>query len=278
MTLGLTAALLAAAVFGAIAVVQASVLRRHGFVSPLMAVVLAGYLLGWFLHLISIDRLPLYLAQVGVGASLVVTALIAAFVMGEPLAPRHWTAVAALTFSLGLLAVASGDVGDSTFTGRTTLALYVGLAVTTVAGVVAARSTHPLSGIALGILAGVAYAGSPLATRVLTDVVWTTSALLPAATIGLYGGLGFILYSLALQRAPVTAVSAPMILLQTVLPAVAGVIAFGDQVRAGWWPVALIAFGAAVAASVVLCSAESRWDLETMAALTETLEADADAG
>jgi drug/metabolite transporter (DMT)-like permease len=101
----MTAALLAAALFGAIAAVQASVIRRHGLRSAMMLGVLAGYVVGWVLHLVAIARLPLYLAQVGVGASLVVTALIAAFVMGEPLRPGQWVAVATMAVGLGVLAI-----------------------------------------------------------------------------------------------------------------------------------------------------------------------------
>src|SRR5690349_4460426 len=98
--LGLTAALLAAAIFGCVAVAQAAVIRRRGLFSPPMAAVLAAYLVGWLLHLLAIGKLPLYLAQVGVGASLIVTALVAGFVMGEPLAGRHWAAVAAMAGGL----------------------------------------------------------------------------------------------------------------------------------------------------------------------------------
>src|SRR5215218_9325870 len=87
--LGLTAALLAAAIFGCVAVAQAAVIRRRGMLSPPMVGVLVAYL-------VAIGELPLYLAQVGVGASLVVTALVASFVMGEPLALHHWAAVAAM--------------------------------------------------------------------------------------------------------------------------------------------------------------------------------------
>ncbi|MFL6023520.1 MAG: hypothetical protein ACJ72O_09300, partial [Marmoricola sp.] len=85
MVLGLTAALLAAAMFGAIAAIQASVIRKHGFWSLPMLGVLLAYLVGWALHFVAISELPLYLAQVGVGSSLVVTAVLASFVMGEPL-------------------------------------------------------------------------------------------------------------------------------------------------------------------------------------------------
>jgi drug/metabolite transporter (DMT)-like permease len=257
----MTAALLAAALFGAIAAFQASVIRRHGFWSVMMLGVLVGYLVGWGLHLVAIKELPLYLAQVGVGASLVVTALIAALVMGEPLHREHWVAVGAMVVGLGVLATASGDIGQATFTTRTTIALYVTLSLNALLGWAAYRWRHPGSGVALAILAGLAYGCSPIATRALVDFSWDLDTLATAVSIGMFGSLGFVLYSAALGRTSVTAATSPQILLQTVIPAVVGLAMFDDEVRDGWWPVAVAAFAISVAASIVLCGAEARLDL-----------------
>lgn len=261
MVLGLGAALLAAALFGLIAVVQASVIRRHGLFSPMMAAVLVAYLVGWLLHLVAIDQLPLYLAQVGVGASLVFTALAAAFVMGEPLRTEHWVAVAGVAGGLGVLAAASGGVGDSEFQVRTTVVLYALLGVNALLGWVAYRWQSAWSGVALGVLAGAAYGGSPVATRVLTDRPFEPATLLPALSIALYGALGFVLYSVAMKRTSVTAATAPLVFLQTVIPAAVGLLTFGDAVRGGWWPAAIAAFAVSLAASIVLCGAEARLEL-----------------
>lgn len=261
VVLGLTAALLAAALFGVIAVVQASVIRRHGLFSPMMGAVLVAYLVGWLLHLVAIDQLPLYLAQVGVGASLVFTAVVAAFVIGEPLRIEHWVAVAGMVAGLGVLAVASGEVGDSEFQGRTTVVLYALLALNALLGWLAYRWQGGWSGVALGVLAGTAYSGTPVATRVLTDRPFDIATLLPAVSIGLYGALGFVLYSVAMKRTSVTAATSPLVFLQTVIPAVVGLVTFGDEVRDGWWPVAVAAFAISLAASIVLCGAESRLEL-----------------
>jgi drug/metabolite transporter (DMT)-like permease len=58
----------------------------------------------------------------------------------------------------------------------------------------------------------------------------------------LSGALAFLLYSLALQRSSVTVATAPMIVLQTALPAAAGVLLLGDEVRSGWVVGALAGF------------------------------------
>jgi drug/metabolite transporter (DMT)-like permease len=256
--LGLTAALLAAAIFGCVAVAQAAVIRTRGLLSPGMVGVLVAYLAGWLLHLVAIGQLPLYLAQVGVGASLVVTALVAAFVMGEPLARRHWAAVVAMAAGLTLLAVSAGDVGSSEFATTTTVVLYVLLGLNGVLGLLVWRWGGALSGVALGILAGTAYGGSPVATRALVDPTLDVDTIAPALTIGLFGGLGFLLYSAAMKRTSVTAATAPVVLLSTVIPAVVGLATFGDEVRSGWWPPAVLAFAVSITAGIVLCGAEER--------------------
>ncbi len=258
MVIGLGAALLAAVLFGGAAVAQAVVARRQGLVSWPMALVALVYLAGWFLHLVAIAYVPLYVAQVGIAFSLVVTTLIAANVVHEPLATRHWVAVAALVGGLALLVGAAGPLGQRTFDTGRTLALYTVVAALLVLGLLATRNHGARSGVLLGVLGGIAYGGSPIATRSLVHGSWDLKNLAPAFTIGLFGLLGFWLYSLALRRTSVTAATAPLVLLETLVPAAAGVALFGDGVREGWWPVALLAFTMSTVGALVLCGAETR--------------------
>jgi hypothetical protein len=181
--------------------------------------------------------------------------------MGEPLGAEHWAAVVAMALGLALLAVSAGDVGSSEFSTTTTLVLYCLLGLNAVLGLVVWRWGGELSGVVLGILAGTAYGGSPVATRALVDPTLDVHTIAPALTIGLFGGLGFVLYSAAMKRASVTAATAPVVLLSTVIPATVGLATFGDQVREGWWPPAVLAFVVSVVAGVVLCGAEARLEL-----------------
>jgi drug/metabolite transporter (DMT)-like permease len=258
MVIGLGAALLAAVLFGVAGVVQAIAARRYGLFSWMMVGVGVTYLLGWGLHLVSIAYVPLYVAQVGIALSLVVTAILAATVVGEPLALRHWVAVATMVVGLALVVLAAGPVGSNDFETERTLLLYVGSAVTLVLGLVAIRFTGPGSGVALGFLAGVAFGGSPISTRALVDPHLNAETILPGLTVVSYGLLGFWLCSVALRRAAVTAVNAPLILLETLVPAVVGIAVFNDQVRSGWWPVAIGGFALSTAGALVLCGAEAR--------------------
>lgn len=263
MVIGLGAALLAAALFGVAGVVQAIAARRHGLFSWMMVGVGVIYLLGWLLHLVAIAFVPLYVAQVGIALSLVVTAVLAATVVGEPLRVRHWVAIATMVVGLVLVVLAAGPVGSTHFGTDRTLMLYAGSALVLVLGVLAARWDSRASGLALAVLAGIAYGGSPISTRALVDPHFDAETILPALTVVTYGLLGFWLCSLALRRAAVTAVNAPLILLETLVPAVVGIAVFDDRVRAGWWPVAVAGFALSTAGSLVLCGAEARLeDLE----------------
>jgi drug/metabolite transporter (DMT)-like permease len=260
MLIGLGAALLAALLFGVGAVVQAVAARRHGLISRLMGLVVLMYVVGWGLHLVAIAYLPLYVAQVGVALSLVVTALVASTVVGEPLTRVHWIAIGAMAVGLALLVIASGAVGHHDFDAVRTGVLYAALGVTLAAALFAARLPSARGGVLLAVLAGVAYAGSPVATRALVEPTWDLAVLLPALTIGFFGLLGFWLYSLAMARTSVTAATAPVVLLQTALPALFGVVAFGDLVRPGWWPVAVAGFVVSTAGALVLSTAHASLD------------------
>jgi len=260
MVIGLGAALLAAVLFGVAGVVQAIAARRHGLFSWMMVGVGVTYLLGWGLHLVAIAYVPLYVAQVGIALSLVVTAALAATVVGEPLQVRHWLAIATMVVGLVLVVVAAGPVGSTHFETERTLALYLGSVMILLLGLAVSRLDGPASGVALGVLAGLAYGGSPISTRALVDPHLDAETIVPALTVVSYGLLGFWLCSIALRRAAVTAVNAPLILLETLVPAVVGIAVFADRVRAGWWPVLVLGFALSSAGALVLCGAEARLD------------------
>src|SRR3954468_23840908 len=258
MVIGLGAALLAAVLFGVAGVVQAIAARRYGLFSWMMVGVGVTYLLGWGLHLVAIAYVPLYVAQVGIALSLVVTAALAATVVGEPLQVRHWLAIATMVVGLVLVVVAAGPVGSTHFETERTLALYLGSVMILLLGLAVSRLDGPASGVALGVLAGLAYGGSPIATRALVDPHLDAETIVPALTVVSYGLLGFWLSSIALRRAAVTAVNAPLILLETLVPAVVGIAVVDDRVRTGWWPVAVLGFALSTLAALVLCGVESR--------------------
>ena len=256
---GLVAGLGAAALFGVAAVAQAHAVRRqpqrpHGlwdFVlvsvrDPWTLGVVAAYLLGFVLHVVAIWGLPLYLAQATVAMSLPVTA-VTSIVLREHLRPAHWGAVGLVSVGLLLLSVGSGEPGELFTSVWFAVALWVGVVVL----LLAARVGVHWPGSVIATLAGLGYTGSAVAVRgaeSATDVVGIAAGL----TVGIYGLIGFWLYSVALDRTPVSAASAPLIVTQTFVPSLIGVALLGDGVRPGWWPGVLVGLLASTLGAILL--------------------------
>lgn len=291
MALGLVAALGAAAVFGYAAILQARSVRRvtaaevktgaagqigrtaatstsdathfigHLLRQPLYLVAVLLNLCGFALHLVAIRTIPLYLAQAAVACSLAVTAVLAVLLMNELLTRGDWAAVAAITLGLVLLASASGHIGKDTPPAGFLLLLGLTIAAIAVLGLVLAHSGTAYAPSLLGFLAGLGFACSGLSARVLptltSGALWTSPAtyLLP-----LSGALAFALYSVALRRGVVTEATGPMIVMQTVTPALVGVAVLGDHIRSGWAPVAVAGFVLTGIGAVALARFESGLD------------------
>ena len=82
-------------------------------------------------------------------------------------------------------------------------------------------------------MAGLGYAGSAIAVR---GVTWPLDVPVVAAALAVpvFGLLAFWLYSLALNKSAVANSSAPLVVGQTLVPALVGLWLLGDAVREGW--------------------------------------------
>lgn len=265
MIIGLLAALAAAGLYGVAAVQQAagarSVDRATGLDPRVLMRILRqpaalGALVlmlgGFLLHLLAVRLVPLFLAQAGIAVSLVVTALLAVARFGERLSRTEWWAIVAVIGGLVLLSASAGDVGDG-HGGRMPLALLAAVVVIAATAWPVTRSRGPLSTAVLGLLAGFGYAIVGISARLLPafgpgDLVRSTATY----SLGAGGAVAFLLYSLALQRGAVTVATTPMIVTQTVTPAVVGVLLLGDGVRPGWAVPAVVGFVLTIAAASTL--------------------------
>ena len=242
MILGLACALGSAVLFGVAAVLQAHAMRalpegdpglrtfaRAAVRSwPILAVV-GAYLAGFGLHAVALWLLPLYLAQASISLSLPVTAVVSAVVLHERLEPGRWLAVAAVIAGLVLVALGAGGVEHTTSAAAL---VVVGVVWLFVLGIGARWSIRAGAGV-LGAWSGLGYAGTAVTTRGL-DRVAPRVSLAALAVVSALGVVAFWLYSVALGRADVASSTAPLIVMQTCVPALVGVLAFGDTVRAGW--------------------------------------------
>lgn len=213
--------------------------------------------LGFLAHVVALRSVSLVLAQSAVAGSLAVTAIAARYLLGTPLRRRDLAAVAAVCVGLGLLAAFSGTAGAAAGTGAVTggvlLALTAATVVVAVAGLVAAQLAGRYRGAALGLLSGAGFAVCCVAVRLADTSSWGSLLLDPAAgLVAGSGGVGCWLWTLAVQRGSLTAVTAWMVLAEQLPPVVLGPVLFGDTTAPGYAVVVPVVVVLTVAASALL--------------------------
>lgn len=223
-------------------------LRQWRYVAGL---VLDG--LGFVFQIIALRSLPIYAVGAALAASLAVTAVVAARLLGVRLSSTEWTAVAVVCAGLGALGLASG--GEGHLTGSDALRWsMLGIAVgILLLGTAAGRLPERARALVLGLGAGCGFGVVEVAVRLIDDV--SPAALLTnPATYALLvgGGSAFLLLTSALQRGSVTTATAGMVLGETIGPALVGVIWLGDRTRDGLGWLAVTGFAVAVAGALAL--------------------------
>lgn len=250
MLLGLLAIVGSASVFGVAAICQAIAARSVPVSSALDPRLIAGLLrrpvfwlaiglnlLGFVLHVVALRLLPLFVAQAGVSASLAVTAVLAVRLLGDSLRRLEQLSVLGVCVGLAMLSVTAGETGAARSDAGLTAALVASVAAVAVLGVWASRGTGPWSVTGLGCVAGAGFAAVSVSTRLVPDLSPDAVVSDPAAYVLIVSGaLAFLFYSLGLQRGKVTGVTAPLVVVQTALPTLVGVVLLGDAVRMGWLP------------------------------------------
>ena len=107
--------------------------------------------------------------------------------------------------------------------------------------------------VVLGFVAGLGFGVIALAARVVTDLSILGLLKNPATyALGIGGFTSFLFYTTALQRYGVTTVTAAVIIGETILPALVGVIVLGDKTRHGFIPVAIAGFVISIAGAIML--------------------------
>jgi drug/metabolite transporter (DMT)-like permease len=262
----LVGALLAAVCFGAASVLQAQAARTEptrAEIDPrLLARLLRNWrflvgtgldLLGFLFELAALRTLPLFLVQAAVAASLAVTALLAARLLHERLGPAEWAGVAAVCVGLALLGLSAGREGGKDPGGWFDIALAALLVVLALTAAVAVRANEPVRAVVLGSCAGLAFGVVALSARTLTNLAPTHLLREPSFyLLAAGGGLGYLLFTTALQRGSVTVATAAMVIGETAAPAGVGILVLGDSARNGLGPVAVFGFVLAVAGALSL--------------------------
>jgi drug/metabolite transporter (DMT)-like permease len=273
MLIGILAAVFAALAYGTASVLQARGAQsvddtgagpgeapslRSTIAAMLTVAFIAGMALdgiGFLGNLVAARMIPLFLAQPIVSANLVVTVVLATIVLKAKLSQRDWIAIGVVVVALVLLGFAAGDEGRK---HEWWLHWAVLIAAVIILGLGAAILPRMQSRVAVlaGLSGGVLFGVLAVAVRILDGLdpfdlgeLFTDPALY---AIILAGPGGFYMFTVALQKGAVSAASASLVVGETVVPGVIGIVVLGDTVREGWGPVAVIAFIAAVIGAVVV--------------------------
>ncbi|MEO6629248.1 MAG: hypothetical protein ABIP03_11850 [Aquihabitans sp.] len=240
--------------------VRQSSIRGRGVIGALLQ---SAYVAGlgcdlgaWIFSLFALRRLPVFVVQAVLAGSLAVTAVLAAVTIGTALDRTDWFAVVAAVGALAVISAAGGPERASAPSTATGIVLVGGVFVVAVA--VFAASEWASAPVLAG-LAGVAYGGAALATRVVPTASHLTGylgeplawAVVGFALVGTYG------YTSSLERGDVGVVTAALWVVELVVPGLIGVLLLGDHLRAGWAIPALVASAVAVGATIALARSTS---------------------
>ena len=209
---------------------------------------------GFGLSLLALRTLPLFLVQSAVAASIAVTAVVARLVLHTVLDRFDVAAIGVIGVGLILLALAAAPDASRPVGATFRVVLLLGVPVLALAGAALARSTTARGHLGLAAVAGLAFSGTAVAGRTIViphHLLALVGRPLAWALVG-YGGLGILLFSIALQRGSVTTTNAVLFSAQTVLPTIIGVALLGDRAREGRWPLMIIGCAAAIAGAVGL--------------------------
>jgi hypothetical protein len=280
--IGVAAALLACVGYGAASVLQAYGARSstaaasgRGQVVPVTATggptlrstigaaltsaFIAGMALdviGFAGSVVSARLIPLFLSQTIISANLVVTAVLGAAVLGVGLHGRDWVAIGAVIVSLCVLGLAAGHRGAGTSQPGVHWGLLSASVVILAGGVGLIRLLGARAAVAAGLTAGVLYGAMAVAVRVLHGVDPLRLDILladPASwTIAIAGLGGFYLFTVALQLGSVNGAAAALVVGETVVPGIIGVVLLGDTAERGLGWLVAVAFVGAVAGAVAV--------------------------
>lgn len=216
---------------------------------------------GFVLALAAVRTLPLFVVQAILASFLAVTAIVGAFVFGTRLSLVDRVGLAVVIGGLALVALSAAEERAATVsTAQQWGVLAATLILAAVAGLLA-TGDGPSGAAILGAVAGLAFGITSIAARTLPGSfapdqlkgqIGTLLAAPATYALILAGVLGMLTYAMALQRGTVTQATALLVVGETVVPAVVGVLMLGDAPRAGWDAWAVLGFGLAVAGAVSL--------------------------
>jgi drug/metabolite transporter (DMT)-like permease len=233
----------------------------------------ASYLLGlvldllaWVLTLYAVRSLPLFLVQPIIACSVVVTALIEVALFGRRLTVTFIVAVITIVVGLILLTLVSVPEPAGSISHASRLAIALCPLVILAAGTVLTRMSGRTPAYALSALSGIAFGGVAVAGRSINIGRGGPATILlnPLAwAVVLYGIVGILFFTIALQRAGALVVNAIMVATETLAPIAVGLLLLGDHARGGLWELATIGVAMTAGGALLIASIGGTYQSKT---------------
>lgn len=265
MYLGLATAVAAAVCYGVGSILQAAAARGTTQVEGLDARLLVRLLgswryllgvgldgLGFVLGLVAVRSLPLFVVQSIVASFLAITAVLGAIFLKMPLSRRDKIGIVVVVVGLVLVGSSAAEDAEVAVSTVETWGVLIAALVLVVLAIPAGRLAGAAGATALGAVAGLAFGATAVAARMLPDDLEALPASPATWALLLAGATALLTYSIALQRGTVTQATAPVVVGETIAPAIVGLTLLGDAPRPGWGVVAAVGFVLAVAGAVSL--------------------------
>jgi drug/metabolite transporter (DMT)-like permease len=209
-------------------------------------------LVGLATNLVALENLPLFAVQAIINCSLAVTALLAVPVLDVRLGRNDWFAIGFVCIGLVLVGLSAGHE-QPTRAGRGLHWIVLAAVLTLVAASFVVIWRFGGNSIVLGGFAGSLFGAFAICVRILPDLEPSVLLRDPALYAGVIASItGFLFFTTALQRGSVTLATAMLVVGETGLPALLGVLVFHDRTRPGFVPVAVVGFLCAVGGAVAL--------------------------
>lgn len=210
--------------------------------------------IGFGLGALAARLLPLFLSQTIISANLVITAVLSIKLLSIRLKRPEWASIAVLCAALVLLAVAAGPEGGH-YASRSFHWWLLGITlVVIIGGSLLVRRMGANGAIVAGLLSGLGFGALGVGVRILDGVdPFDLGQLLsdPALYAILVGGIGgMYVHTVALQIGSVNGATAALVVGETVLPGVVGVLWLGDSSKPGLAWLGVVGFVLAVVSAV----------------------------
>ena len=211
------------------------------------------------LTLYAVHYLPIFMVQPIIACSIIVTALIEHFLFKRRITNKFIIAAVIIIFGLVFIGL-SANSDTAKAIGEPTKLLFV---LTPIAlfmlGSFFAKINHNNSTLVLAAISGLAFGGISVAGRSLqtNNISGIFTNPLSWSIIG-YGLTGILFFTIALQRASATLVSAIMIAFETLSPILAGIVFLADRPRNNLWPTLIIGISMAFSGTILIALMQSK--------------------